>query len=372
MKLTKRGPVWWVDFRTPSGKRRRLSTELADEAAAYTRAGQIVSEHCVSPATVDKRASLSAALETAYTTNWLNSRSGTVMRRVVDKLKVEFAGVAVVDASTKSMRAYCERWLRPKAEGGAGIKPATVNRRMSAVGVALTLAVENGDLTVRPKLPHYAERNIVERYMSPDEEAAALGWLDRHIQALEIEGKVAEGEEWRYVATLARFLLDTGFRFSEAFKFTVDTGQAVLLANVRKNNKGGRVPLTPRANSCAKYLLASPIHRNLMVTDTKKAWDWVSHRWRRAVQSAGCPDVTLHILRHTCASRLVQAGIPIFTVSKWLGHSSVRVTERYASLAPDSLAAAVSVLTATSLEGSLHGTQQLPLGRDSTERGTVN
>lgn len=36
----------------------------------------------------------------------------------------------------------------------------------------------------------------------------------------------------------------------------------------------------------------------------------------------------------TFASRLVQEGFPIYTVSKWLGHSSVVVTQRYAHFAP--------------------------------------
>jgi hypothetical protein len=49
MKLTKRGPYWWVDFRTPSGKRRRISTEHTDEAKAYTRAGEIVQAAMVAP-----------------------------------------------------------------------------------------------------------------------------------------------------------------------------------------------------------------------------------------------------------------------------------------------------------------------------------
>ncbi|NIU88375.1 MAG: tyrosine-type recombinase/integrase [Nitrosopumilaceae archaeon] len=37
----------------------------------------------------------------------------------------------------------------------------------------------------------------------------------------------------------------------------------------------------------------------------------------------------LHYLRHTCATRLVESGIPLHTVAKLLGHSSVRTTERY-------------------------------------------
>lgn len=45
-----------------------------------------------------------------------------------------------------------------------------------------------------------------------------------------------------------------------------------------------------------------------------------------------------HTLRHTYASHLVQAGVPIYTVSKLLGHASVKTTERhYAHLAQSHL-----------------------------------
>lgn len=39
-----------------------------------------------------------------------------------------------------------------------------------------------------------------------------------------------------------------------------------------------------------------------------------------------------HVLRHTCASWLVAAGVPIYTVRAILGHSTVTMTEKYAHL----------------------------------------
>ena len=41
-----------------------------------------------------------------------------------------------------------------------------------------------------------------------------------------------------------------------------------------------------------------------------------------------------HMFRHTFASRLAQAGVDLYKIGKWLGHTSTQTTARYAHLAP--------------------------------------
>lgn len=62
----------------------------------------------------------------------------------------------------------------------------------------------------------------------------------------------------------------------------------------------------------------------------------VSRSFDRLVEQAGLPRITPHGLRHSCASLLMQAGVPVKAVSERLGHSSVNITLNvYSHLAED-------------------------------------
>ena len=52
------------------------------------------------------------------------------------------------------------------------------------------------------------------------------------------------------------------------------------------------------------------------------------------LETAALRHIGWHVLRHTFASHLVMAGCPLLVVKELCGHSTVRVTERYAHLAP--------------------------------------
>ena len=54
--------------------------------------------------------------------------------------------------------------------------------------------------------------------------------------------------------------------------------------------------------------------------------DYFSIRFSRVVQATDLPYLTFHSLRHTHATILLGAGVPITVVSKRLGHSSIAIT----------------------------------------------
>ncbi len=66
------------------------------------------------------------------------------------------------------------------------------------------------------------------------------------------------------------------------------------------------------------------------ISDTKAgARTWLQRTFREACKLAGIEGLRFHDLRHTAATRLVEANIPFHAVAELLGHSSIRMTERY-------------------------------------------
>ncbi len=56
---------------------------------------------------------------------------------------------------------------------------------------------------------------------------------------------------------------------------------------------------------------------------------WLNRSFKRACRLADIEGLRFHDFRHTAATRLVESGIPLHAVAKLLGHSTVKITERY-------------------------------------------
>jgi integrase len=116
-----------------------------------------------------------------------------------------------------------------------------------------------------------------------------------------------------------------------------------------KTGQARRIPLSEDAHAALSHRLeyrnehcpGSPWvfgHR-----DGRRLKD-ITQRFATACQRAGIEDLRIHDLRHTFASWLVMDGAPLTEVRDLLGHTTVRMTERYAHLAPDNHRSAIARL----------------------------
>lgn len=101
-------------------------------------------------------------------------------------------------------------------------------------------------------------------------------------------------------------------------------------------------------NSTAKAALAAA--KPMALSDWVIEWNGaplksIKKALKSAGKDAGLEWVSPHVLRHTAATWMAEAGVPMSEISQYLGHSSTSVTEKvYARYSPDYLRTAAAAL----------------------------
>jgi integrase len=70
----------------------------------------------------------------------------------------------------------------------------------------------------------------------------------------------------------------------------------------------------------------------------------------RIGERAGVAGVTPHVLRHTAATHMARAGVPLWKIAGILGNSIAMVEKVYAKHCPDGLRDAVNLISGGALE----------------------
>ena len=78
--------------------------------------------------------------------------------------------------------------------------------------------------------------------------------------------------------------------------------------------------------------------------ETKTAVKDIKTGFKAACRRAEITGLRFHDLRHTAATKMIEAGVDLVTVSKILGHASIQMTMRYAHPKPENMKRAVKRL----------------------------
>lgn len=111
-----------------------------------------------------------------------------------------------------------------------------------------------------------------------------------------------------------------------------------------KNRTVGRVPMALQVHAALLELKDEPADRLVFDPATFRL---IARRFPGRAKAWGFRPIRFHDLRHSFASILVMAGVPLYTVQKLMRHKSIAMTERYAHLAPDYLADAIEAGSAS-------------------------
>jgi integrase len=224
-----------------------------------------------------------------------------------------------------------EKIERFKAKRKAEVSPSTVNRELACLKTLFNKAVEWEKIEKNPAVTvkKFREPNARERILSPEEA--------RHLIECASPGL-------RPVLIVA---LNTGMRRNEILSLKwedVDFGKSFVLISNSKSGKSRKVPMNATVYETLRALPQASSDYVFFNSETKTHIKNIRTAFLSACRSAEIKGVRLHDLRHTAASKMIEAGADLVTVSKILGHASIQMTMRYAHPTPDNLRLAVGRL----------------------------
>jgi integrase len=172
------------------------------------------------------------------------------------------------------------------------------------------------------------------RFLEPEEETKLRGKICELCPEHEAEFDLAlhtgrrRGEQYRLRwqdVDLKRNFVTARSRHGEARRIQINTIARGALLRLRERGDGA-------GYVCSGY-------------EGPRARDW-RHWFEDVIEKAQISDFRWHDLRHTFASRLVMAGVPLRAVQVLMGHKCIETTLRYSHLGETELHKAVECLTA--------------------------
>ena len=210
---------------------------------------------------------------------------------------------------------------------------AVVNRKMGYLRVVLQEMEEDGFIEMIKFPKPRPTKNSKVHYLTADMEKQLLEYLVEH--------------EYKAAKNIIECLIDLGCRVNELLgleKRFVDFDNNQINFNDRKNDQAVAVPMTNRVrDNLTNHCIGLKDFDKVFLYNYSE----LNTIWQKAREDLGYADkkfYTIHLCRHTCASRLVQRGVPILLVKDWLGHEDIENTMIYAHLAPKALHSVVEVL----------------------------
>jgi integrase len=205
---------------------------------------------------------------------------------------------------------------------------ATVNRYLSTLSQVFNLAVDKGFIETNPcrGIRRGSETSHFGRALSDDERKTLL--------------EKCKASEWDRLYLLVSMALSTGARLSELMSLTwgdLDQKKAIARLSDTKNGSPRHLPVIPAVLEQIQKLprqIDSTVYLFPSEKDPHKSYySGFRKHWDAALKAAEIENFRFHDLRHSAASYLTEAGIPLVTVADILGHKTLSMVQRYSHVA---------------------------------------
>ncbi|MCP4603966.1 MAG: site-specific integrase [Proteobacteria bacterium] len=239
-----------------------------------------------------------------------------------------------------------------------GLSRKTVNNALAVLGKMLRYAKKRKRIIMVPEIELLKLPPPKTDFLTFEETDLFLKATWDHVEAY-VKRKPKEPRPDWYEGF--SFLFRTGLRIGEWCElrwhdFYLDLGKVLVSRRWYEGEittpKSGRfreVPLTPDTLAMVVDLKRRrrPKQNDLVFCQANGKLH--AHRAtdklvKRICKRSGLRSISVHITRHSYASHLVMAGVPLKVVQELLGHQSIQMTERYTHLAPSAKVNAVAVL----------------------------
>jgi integrase len=230
----------------------------------------------------------------------------------------------------------------------ARMKPGTVLHKLRVLSSVFTAAVKDfGVLDSNPML----------KVRMPAQPQGRVRWLTDEERGKLLTSCQESHNDRLYLLCLCA--LASGMRPTELLNIRwkdIDLVTGVAQLERTKTKRRRSIPMTGLALEMLRALRENHPNDEYIFPATNRSAPSRSYRkaWEHALKRAGLSgrDIVFYSLRHTTASYLVQAGVPLYTVSGVLGHTSPTTTAIYAHLTTDTLRNALETMTKAKFQTS--------------------
>lgn len=228
---------------------------------------------------------------------------------------------------------------------GEGLMPKTVNNILLVLGKCLRSAEEWGRMGKPPRIKPLRTTPPKIRFLTRAEcdallaSAAGTRWGLMLLTGLHTGLRLGE--------LLALDFRDIDFEYGRLF---VRRAFAIDLLTTPKNGRERAVPLSRVLHS---ELEAVRKPSGFVFSVDGGPWNRraAGHYILTIARRAGLGKIGWHTLRHSFASHLAMAGVPLRTIQEFLGHSTIQMTARYAHISPQASREAITRIESFGVNG---------------------